>query len=269
MKGGYVVSGAWGKAAFADARVVADAYAAWDGAGQGFTRMPRAGEPTVADGTRYLHVTTNETIGGIRMVELPETDVPLIGDMSSEFLARPIDWARYDLVYGGVQKNLGPAGMAVVFARVGVIRPGKESLPKYLRYDWHADSDSLGNTPPMFTIYLMGKVLARIHQRGGVAALERESAEKAALVYDVIDASEGFYSNPVDRGDRSHMNVVFRLPSPELESEFLAEADRRDMIGLKGHRSVGGCRASLYAALDRSSAEALAEFMAEFAADRR
>jgi len=263
-RAGYVVSGSWGQAALADGAVVADAYPAWDGATDSYRRMPGAGEVTVQPGTRFLHVTSNETIGGIRMTALPDVDVPLVADMSSDYLSRPIDWDRYDLVYGGVQKNLGPAGMAVVFVRRSALDRVAPRLPKYLDYRWHAESDSLGNTPPMFPIYLMAKVLAGMEAMGGIEAVERAAEDKAALLYAAIDGSDGFYANPVDPEARSLMNVVFTLPNADLEKEFLAGAAQRHMIGLKGHRSVGGCRASLYAALPRASVEALCDYLAEF-----
>ncbi|MGF1665801.1 MAG: 3-phosphoserine/phosphohydroxythreonine transaminase, partial [Acidimicrobiia bacterium] len=266
---GYVVTGSWAKAAFSDAKAAGNAYAAWDGADHGYTTMPTPGEVSVEPGTRYLHVTTNETIGGIRMIGLPDVGVPLVGDMSSEYLARPIDWDRFDLVYGGVQKNLAPSGMVVLFVRKALIESSPAHLPKYLRYDWHAAANSLANTPAMFSTYVMGKVLARIETAGGVPALEAQSAEKAGLLYRAIDESDGFFRNPVDPAVRSHMNVVFRLPTDDLEKRFLAEAERRHMVGLKGHRSVGGCRASLYAALGLSSVEALVGLMEEFADDHR
>lgn len=266
-RAGYVVSGTWGEKALANAAPHGEVYPAWDGAGNGYTRMPEPGEITIEEGTRYLHVTTNETIGGIRMVRFPETDVPLVGDMSSEYLARPIAWDRYDLVYGGVQKNLAPAGMAVVFVRRSAIADGPD-VGDYLRYGFHADSDSLGNTPPMFPIYIMGKVLRLIRDQGGVEALEARSAEKAALLYDAIDGSDGFYRSPVERADRSHMNVVFRLADPDLEALFLAESVDEGFVGLKGHRSVGGLRASLYAALEVDSVRALVDFMDAFRSAR-
>ena len=264
-RAGYVVSGTWGSKALANARPHGEVYAAWDGKG-GYAAMPDPGAVQIEPGSRYLHVTTNETIGGIRMVEFPDTEVPLVGDMSSEYLARPIDWSRYDLVYGGVQKNLAPAGMAVVFVRTSVLGAGGRELGDYLSYGFHAESDSLGNTPPMFPIYIMEKVLARIDAHGGVDTLERESAEKSAVLYDAIDGSDGFYRNPVNVRDRSHMNVVFRLPSTDLEARFVAEATAAGLIGLKGHRSVGGLRASLYAALSIDSVHTLVEFMRDFRA---
>lgn len=266
---GYVMSGSWAEAAFGDAVLVADAYQAWDGAGSGYTTMPDPSEIALRPDTRYLHVTTNETINGIRMIQFPDLGVPLVADMSSEYLARPIAWELYDLVYGGVQKNLAPAGLSVVFVRRSVIEEAPESLPRYLRLGWHSAADSLANTPPMFSIYVMAKVLARIESSGGILALEARSAEKSGLIYGVIDGSDGFYRNPVDRRVRSHMNVVFRLPTEDLEREFVDAADRSGLVGLKGHRSVGGCRASLYAALSMESVATLAEFMTDFAAENR
>jgi phosphoserine aminotransferase len=265
-RAGYVVSGAWGTKALLNALPYGAVYAAWDGEDVDYAAMPEAGEVQIEPNSRYLHITTNETIGGIRMVEFPATDIPLVGDMSSEYLARPIDWPRYDLVYGGVQKNLAPAGMAVVFVRKSALGSGGRALGDYLSYGFHAESDSLGNTPPMFPIYIMEKVLTRIEARGGVETLERESAEKAAVLYDAIDGSDGFYRNPVNARDRSHMNVVFRLPSSDLESRFVAEATAAGLIGLKGHRSVGGLRASLYAALEIESVHTLVDFMTDFRA---
>jgi phosphoserine aminotransferase len=265
-RAGYVVSGSWGKRAMEDALPHGQVYPAWDGKATGFTRMPAPGEVELEPDTRYLHVTTNETIGGIRMVDLPEVEVPLVADMSSEYLARPIAWDRYDLIYGGVQKNLAPAGMAVVFARREAIDPPANRLGSFLRYQWHADGRSLGHTPPMFTIYLMGKVLKLMRAQGGVRGLEEASAAKAATLYEVIDQSGGYYRNPVEIAHRSHMNVVFRLPDEELEKGFLAEAEAAHLIGLKGHRSVGGLRASLYAALPLESVGYLADFMRSFQA---
>jgi phosphoserine aminotransferase len=264
QRAGYVVSGSWGKKAIDNAEPYGQVYRAWDDSTGEYAAMPDPGAVEIEADSRYLHITTNETIGGIRMVEFPDTDVPLVGDMSSEYLARPIDWERYDVVYGGVQKNLAPAGMAVVFVRKSALASANANLGDYLSFRFHAESDSLGNTPPMFPIYVMGKVLARISERGGVVALERESAAKASALYEAIDESDGFFRNPVNRRDRSHMNVVFRLPDVDLEARFVAEATAAGLIGLKGHRSVGGLRASLYAALSLESVGALIEFMDGF-----
>jgi phosphoserine aminotransferase len=262
---GYVVSGSWGARALEDGRPHGRVYTAWDGEPDSYTTMPAPDQISLRSNSRYLHVTSNETIGGIRMVDFPDLGVPLVGDMSSDYLARPIEWGLFDLVYGGVQKNLAPAGMAVVYVRRQAIENARTDLGSFLRYAWHAETKSLGHTPPMFPIYLMGKVLALMKAKGGVDALESDSKAKASVLYNVIDTSAGFYRNPVEPSVRSHMNVVFRLPDEALEAQFVKEATAADMIGLKGHRSVGGCRASLYAALPFESVEALADFMIDFA----
>jgi phosphoserine aminotransferase len=264
---GYVVAGSWGEKALADAAALGG-YVAWSGKESGYTTMPAPDEIEVRPGTRYLHVTSNETINGIRMVDFPDLGVPLVADMSSDYLARPIDWRLYDIVYGGVQKNLAPAGMALVFVRKSAVEDRPE-LGAYLRYATHVEGDSLANTPPMFQVYLMGKVLRHLEERGGVEGLQKRSEEKSALVYQAIDASDGFYRSPVDPAVRSHTNVVWRLPTEELEATFVAEAKRAGLVGLKGHRSVGGIRASIYAATEMPAVEALVAFMEEFAADNR
>lgn len=264
MRAGYVGSGAWATGAFKDAQKYGDAYLAWDGKDEGYTRMPRTDEIEIKPDTRYLHVTSNETISGTRMVEWPEVDVPLIGDMSSDYMSRSIPWEKFDLVYGGVQKNLGPAGAALVFVRKSALANANPDVGEYLRYQIHADKDSLFNTPPVFTIYMVGKVLKWMQANGGLAGMEAAAEKKAGMIYSVIDNSNGWYSCPVAVENRSHMNVVFRLPDENLEKKFLQEADAAGMKNLKGHRSVGGCRASVYNALPQASVEALAEFMEQF-----
>lgn len=263
---GYIVSGSWGKKAITDAALVGDTYTAWTGADDGFVRMPGQSELSIEDGTRYLHVTSNETIGGIRLPDFYDLDVRQVGDMSSDYLTRSIPWDRFDLVYGGAQKNLGPAGLAVVFVRNSVLDQAPSNLPAYLRFATHASNDSLANTPPVFSIWATGKVLRWIKANGGVDGMERRAAERSTMVYDAIEQSGGFYRSPVDAGSRSHTNVVFRLGSEDLEKKFLAEADENQLKNLKGHRSVGGVRASIYNALPTTSVEALTGFMAEFAA---
>ncbi|MEX0607712.1 MAG: 3-phosphoserine/phosphohydroxythreonine transaminase [Halofilum sp. (in: g-proteobacteria)] len=266
-KAAYIGSGAWASSAFADAQKYGDAYLAWDGKETGYTRMPSTSELDIKAGTRYLHVTSNETIGGIRMVEWPEVDVPLIGDMSSDYMSRPIPWEKFDLVYGGVQKNLGPAGAALVFVRKSALADANTDMGAYLQYQTHVDKASLYNTPPVFTIYMIGKVLRWMKDKGGLAAIEREAAEKSAILYNTIDESGGWYSCPVEPTNRSHMNVVFRLPSEDLEKKFISETEAAGMTNLKGHRSVGGCRASIYNAMPKEGVEALAAFMQRFQKD--
>jgi phosphoserine aminotransferase len=263
-KAAYVNSGTWAKGAIADAQEYGDVYVAWDGGESGFTRMPETSELEMQDNTRYLHITTNETIGGIRFPQWPEVSVPMVGDMSSEYMARPIPWDKFDLVYGGAQKNLGPAGMAVVFIRKSILENCNKNMGRYLRYDIHDSKGSMFNTPPVFPIYMFGKVLKWMKAEGGLAAMQSNAAEKAELIYTTIDSSDGYYNCPVDLACRSHMNVVFRLPSEELEQKFVSEAGSEDLLNLKGHRSVGGCRASIYNALPKSSVEALCSFMTDF-----
>ena len=263
-RAGYFNSGSWGKGAIADAKPHGDIYTAWDGAESGFTRMPQPDEINIEAGTRYLHITSNETIGGIRIVDWPDVGVPLVGDMSSDYMSRPIPWDRFDLVYGGAQKNLGPAGMAIVFIRKSILKDNNRNLARYLRYDVHLDKDSLFNTPPVFAIYMVGKVLKWMKDKGGLAVIEKEAAEKSASLYNVIDSSDGYYTSPVDTACRSHMNVVFRLPSEELEKKFLGECNQQGLVNLKGHRSVGGCRASIYNAMPAASVNILADFMTAF-----
>ncbi|MBT8202626.1 MAG: 3-phosphoserine/phosphohydroxythreonine transaminase [Acidimicrobiia bacterium] len=261
---GYVVSGSWGKKALADATHHGGAYAAWDGASHSFTRMPASDEIDVWPGSRYLHVTSNETIHGVRMVEWPDTDVPLVGDMSSDYMSRPIPWERFDVVYGGAQKNLGPAGLTVVFVRRATLEGTRRDLAAYLRWDIHADKNSLYNTPPVFAIYMMGKVLAWVESEGGLPAMENAARARADRIFRVIDESDGYYRSPVDPASRSLMNVVFRLPDEDSEARFLTEAEQRGFLNLKGHRSVGGIRASMYNAMPMSGVEALASFMDSF-----
>jgi len=261
---GYVNTGAWGGKALSEARLVADVYEAWSGADDGFTRMPRADEVQVRDAARYVHLASNETIGGIRFSNFPELGLPLVADMSSDFLSRPIDWDRFDLVYGGAQKNLGPAGLAVVVVRTDLLGRSSRDLVSYLDYRTHASADSMANTPPMFPIYVMGKVLTWMKASGGLGEFERRAARRADLVYGAIDNSDGWYRSPVDEANRSHMNIVFRLPDDDLEKRFVAEAATAGMVNLKGHRSVGGIRASVYNAMPIESVETLVGFMADF-----
>ena len=261
---GYVESGSWGKKALADAAHHADVYSAWNGSETSFTRMPAPGEIEIRPGSRYLHVTSNETIHGVRMTEWPETDVPLVGDMSSDYLTRSIPWERFDAVYGGAQKNLGPAGLTIVFVRRAALDTANQNLAAYLRWDIHADKNSLYNTPPVFAIYMMSKVLGWIEAQGGMEAMEKAAEARAQVLYDAIDGSGGYYRNPIDPPSRSLMNVVFRLPDEESEARFLAEATAQRFVNLKGHRSVGGIRASMYNAMPMSGVEALASFMDSF-----
>ena len=263
-KGGYVNSGTWAKGALTDAGFYGEAYSAWDGSTCDFSRMPSSNEIEIQPHTRYLHITSNETIGGIRFADWPEVDVPMIGDMSSDYMSRRIPWDRFDLVYGGAQKNLGPAGMAMVIIRKSVAQDCNQGIGRYLRYNIQADKGSMFNTPPVFPIYMVGKVLKWMRDIGGIDVIERMANEKAADLYQSIDNSEGFYRCPVEEDSRSVMNVVFRLPSEDLEKIFISEASEAGLLNLKGHRSVGGIRASIYNAMPADGVRALTDFMAAF-----
>lgn len=263
-KGAYTLTGHWAKGAYTDAQSVGEAYCAWDGADCGFTRMPADSEISLAPGTRYVHITSNETIGGIRWPRWPDCSAPLVADMSSDFMSRPVDWDKFDIIYGGTQKNLGPAGMAVVFLRTAILDTTTRTLPRYLRYDLHQAKDSMFNTPPVFSVYMLGKVLKWMKAEGGLQAMQERAQQKATMVYETIDNSAGFYRSPVDPDSRSQMNIVFRLPSEDLEAQFLKEAAQKGLVQLKGHRSVGGCRASLYNAMPLAGVQALCAFMQSF-----
>ncbi|MDG2076267.1 MAG: 3-phosphoserine/phosphohydroxythreonine transaminase, partial [Arenicellales bacterium] len=220
----YVNSGHWAKGAIADARYYGDVYVAWDGKDDRYGRMPVTEELELLPNTRYLHITSNETIGGVRYFEWPEVEVPLVADMSSDYMTRPVPWSRFDLVYGGVQKNLGPAGLAMVIVRRSALSDASDKIGKYLRYSVQVDKSSMFNTPPVFAIYVLGKVLKWMKKKGGLEGIEQEANRRASLLYSVIDGSNGYYSCPVTPAYRSVMNVVFRLPNEKLEEQFLREA---------------------------------------------
>jgi len=262
--GAYVDTGAWATKAFEDGSHHGDVYEAWSGRDIGYTRVPETAELSLRSDTRYVHLTSNETIGGVQYSEWPDVSVPLVADMSSDFLTRRIPWERFDLVYGGVQKNLAPAGLALVFVRRDVLEHTQHDLASYFRYDVHAAKGSMHNTPPVFPIYVMEKVLRWMRDRGGVPAMAAAADERAGLLYRAIDESDGFYVNPVEVASRSSMNVIFRFSDHRLEPQFVAAAAERGMVGLKGHRSVGGCRASIYNAMPMAGVEALRDFMVEF-----
>jgi len=262
----YVMTGAWSDKAIKEARIVANAREAWSGKEGNYTRIPAAGEMDLDPNAAYVHLTSNNTIRGTQWLDFPDTgDVPLVADMSSDFLWRPFDANRFSLIYAGAQKNVGPAGVTVVIIRKSWLEQANENLPTLLKYATHAGKDSLYNTPPAFAIYMVRNVLAWLEGNGGLESMERRNRAKAERLYGVIDAHPDFYRCPVEKGSRSVMNVVFRLPSEELEAKFVAEAKDAGMVGLKGHRSVGGCRASIYNAMEPEGVEVLAAFMEEFA----
>lgn len=258
----YAVTGTWGEKAVesnAEGRVV------WSGKEDGYRNVPTEVDLVDAD---LLHLTTNETIQGVQYDALPEVDVPLVADMSSDFLSRPVDLSPYGLVYAGAQKNIGPAGLTFVLVREDLLEVKPNGLPPMLDYRVHAKNGSLYNTPPAWSIYVSGLTLAYLRQNGGLKAAAERNARKAAILYDAVDASGGFYQGHAAPEARSQMNVVFTLASPELTNAFVKGAEERGMDGLKGHRSVGGIRASIYNAFPEEGCVALAEWMGEFS-DRR
>jgi len=264
-KAEYVNTGSWSKKAIADGEKLGPTRVIWSGETENFTRIPSPNELKVGKDAAYLHICSNETIGGIEYHQLPETgDVPLIADMSSHIMSRPVDWGKLPMGYAGAQKNLGPAGMALVIMKKDLVEKCKEGLPAYLSYKIHASKDSLYNTPPVFPIYIMKLTLDWVKSVGGLAEMEKRALARSGMIYDTIDNSDGWYRCPVERESRSRMNVCFRLPTEDLEKKFIAEALGAKMSGLKGHRSVGGCRASMYNAMLVEGAEKLAEFMMAF-----
>ncbi len=264
QKAGYLMSGHWARLARQDAEHYGDLYTAWDGSNENYIRAPNAHEIEIQPDTRYLHVTTNETIGGVRLHEWPDLGVPLVCDMSSDYFSRKIRWDLIDVAYGGAQKNLGPSGVALVIVRKSILESTPRRLATYLDYRVHQKSNSLFNTPAVFPIYVSGKVLKYYMRNGGVSEYKKISITKSNYLYDVIDSSEGFYDCPIQGESRSRMNVVFRVPSEELEAKFLKEAEREGFVNLKGHRSVGGMRASIYNSMPMDGAINLADFMDRF-----
>ena len=263
----YVLSGSWAKKAAADAKLLAQVRVAFDGSAGGFTALPDPSTLKVPADSGYLHLTSNETIGGLQWKQFPTRGaVPLVADMSSDIFSRRVPVERFDLIYAGAQKNLGPAGLTVVIISEALLQRMREDLPSYLSYRAHAKENSLYNTPPVFCVWATNLVLKWAKKEGGLEAIEKRNNEKAGLLYKAIDESGGFYRCPVAPAVRSTMNVVFRLPSEELEKAFLDESAKAGMLGLKGHRSVGGCRASLYNAFPLEGARALAAFMRDFRA---
>lgn len=267
VTGDYVVTGAWSRKALAEARRLGRGREAWSGEAEGFRRVPRDEELDLLPEAPFVHVTTNNTIHGTRWAGPRQTEAPLVADMSSDILAGPLDVERFGLIYAGAQKNLGPAGLALVILREDLLERAPEDLPAILSYAVHAEAGGLYHTPNTFAVWVMGLVLQWIEEQGGLASVGRANREKADLVYQVIDEGD-FYRGTAEPDSRSTMNVTFRLPSGELEARFLEEAQAAGFLGLKGHRSVGGLRASLYNALPRESAAALVDFMRDFARRR-
>lgn len=262
----YIHTGSWGSKAIAEAEPLARVNVAATSEPTGFDHVPARSSWRLTAGAAYCHIVANETIGGVQFHDFPDTPAPLVADMSSELLSRPIDVSRFGLIYAGAQKNLGPAGFAVVIVHRDLAGHARHGTPRLLDYGIQAEHDSMFNTPPTFPIYLAALVLRWLKAAGGVAAMAEINRRKADKLYAVIDASN-FYSAPVARRDRSVMNVPFTLADAALDGAFLAGAEERRLLNLKGHRSVGGMRASLYNAVSEAAVDALVDYMASFEAE--
>jgi phosphoserine aminotransferase len=260
----YLLTGEWAKKAAREAEREGTVRVAASTEAEGFSRIPLADELDLDPDADYVHLTTNNTLVGTQWRRPPETGgVPLVADMSSDVLSRPVPWERYGLIYAGAQKNLGPAGVTLVVVREDLLERAPESLPTMLRYRTHADARSLYNTPPCWAIYVLGLACAWVATQGGVAAMAAAAEERSGRLYARLDAG-GFYRGTAEPASRSRMNVTFRLPDEALEKRFLAEAAEQGLLNLKGHRAVGGVRASLYNAMPMAGVEALCAFMADF-----
>ena len=263
----YVHTGSWGGKAIAEAKRLATVNVAASSAASNFMHIPAPESWQLSERAAYCHIVANETIGGVQFARFPETPAPLVTDMSSELLSRQFDVSRFAAIYAGAQKNIGPAGLAVVILRKDLAGRARPGTPRFLDYATHAEHGSMFNTPPTFTWYLAGLVFRWLKERGGVAAMEAVNRRKAAKLYAVIDASN-FYVAPVAEADRSIMNVPFTLAEPSLDDAFLAGAEQRRLLNLRGHRSVGGMRASLYNAVTEQAVDALIDYMTEFEKER-
>ncbi len=264
-KGDYLVTGRWSELALAAGEHLDGARSIWSGKAEGFVRVPQPTEYTVGSDAAYLHYTSNNTIYGTQFHEPPDGGgVALVADMSSDILSRPLDLAAHGLIYAGAQKNLGPAGLTVVIIRRDLLAAARTDVIDMMSYRALAAKRSLLNTPPVFPIYAMNLVLEELESRGGLSGAAERSRAKAELVYQAVERSAGFYVLHAHSSSRSLMNVTFRLADTALEPKFLEEAEARGLVGLKGHRSVGGVRASLYNGVARASVEALATFLDDF-----
>ena len=266
-KADYVNTGSWSTKAVKEAARYVDAVEVASSKSTNFDRIPPVSEWAVRPDAGYLHLCSNETIGGVQYHEFPEAHTPLVIDMSSDIMSRPVDVSRFALIYAGAQKNLGPAGLTLVIVRRDLLDRGLGQVPSVLHYGTQAAADSMSNTPPTYAWYLVGLVFEWLLAQGGLAAMAERNRAKADRLYGLIDGSN-FYSAPVVPANRSWMNVPFTLPDAQLDAEFLAGAEAAGLMNLKGHRSVGGMRASLYNAVELDAVEALCEYMQGFERER-
>lgn len=261
----YVLSGSWSEKAYEEATRVGSSYVLATSKEQDYRTIPTVNLDNLINNTSYIHLTSNNTIYGTQWRVYPETDsVPLVVDASSDIFSREINWAETDFLYAGAQKNAGPSGVTIVIVKKSLLEKSNDQIPKILKYMTHVKGDSLYHTPPTGSIYLLGLVMDWINEQGGVKEMEKRALEKASLLYDVMDGSNGFFKGHAETNSRSLMNVTFNLPTKELEKQFIQQAEERGFIGLKGHRSIGGLRASIYNAVPKDQVEYLASFMEKF-----
>jgi len=262
-KGAYLNTGTWAKKAIKEAERLARVQVAYSSEETSFDHVPSQDQYQVDEDAEYLYFVSNNTIYGTQFHEFPRTEKMLVSDMSSDILSRRFDVRPFGLIFAGAQKNMGPAGVTIVIIREDLVDRAPETLPTMFRYKTHAEKGSMFNTPPCFAIYVAGAVLKWLKDQGGVEAIERINREKASILYNCIDSTE-FYKGHARKGSRSLMNVTFNLPTPELEKKFVEEAASQGLAGLKGHRSIGGIRASIYNAFPKKGVEDLVEFMKDF-----
>jgi len=267
-KADYINTGTWSKKAIKEAKRVGEINIAASSEDSNFNYIPKQESLNLTPDASYVHFTSNNTIFGTEFKTEPEVgDVPLVCDASSDILSKPIDVNKYGIIYAGAQKNMGPAGAALVIVKKSLLERSPDTLHTYLNYNTHAEKGSMYNTPPTFTIYIMGLVYKWLLKNGGLEAMQKVNEAKAKMLYDAIDNSDGYYKGAAAVEDRSLMNVTFNLANEELEKKFIAEATAKDFSGLKGHRSVGGIRASIYNAFPTKGVEDLVQFMEDFKKD--
>ncbi len=259
----YVHTGAWAEKAIKEAKTVGNTKVIWDGKDANYMRVPAASELKFSPGAAYVHVTSNETIGGVQFKAFPQTEAPLVADMSSDILSRTLNVSQFGMIYAGAQKNIGPSGLVLVILRKDLAERAPNNLPAILKYKTHMPEPSLYHTPNTWGIYILKLVTDWVEANGGLAQLQAANEAKAKLLYDALDAS-AFWKPCAQKDSRSNMNVTWRLPSEALEDKFAKDATAAGLDGLKGHRSVGGIRASIYNAVSKESVQALVSFMKEF-----
>lgn len=264
-KAGYIMTGSWSEKAIAETKLFGDAYELASSKSDQYRHIPKFSLDNVNEDDAYIHLTSNNTIFGTQWKKFPNTgNIPLIADLSSDIMSKPIDISKFDMIYAGAQKNLGPAGLTAVIIKKDLLNKANKEVPTMLSYQTHVNKNSLYNTPPTFGIYMLGEVLTWIENQGGLEKIAEQNEKKAALIYDVIDQSNDFYIGHAAKTSRSLMNITFNLQTEALEKAFLTQAKDAGFVGLNGHRSIGGCRASTYNAVPFNTCKALSEFMIDF-----